>query len=327
MMRNVPQVWNVDKKISIPLFQQLADNIKWSVTLGGIAPGETLPSLRLMSRELGVSVDTVRSAYKLLEETGLVATRPHLGTVIKSRYPNPAPQDGGNDAAGEGQALSGALLSYMEKGKSEEEIRAIVEPSPGRAVAQTRHEEILFIECDDAYAATPARDLTNALGVKIRFINTHKLKAFVPEFKRTRNLYTAIITTYFHYASTMQVFTPFHIPVFGVVLEFDPETLRAISKLEEKRNVAVIGDRRDFIEYHAGQIETMRDDLTIRSAGIEDGESFEAVLEWADVFFIPFSLRARIMGIRPDAEIHPLCGHINAQSIGLVQKMLGYLDR
>lgn len=325
MMRNVPQVWNVDKNISIPLFQQLADNIQWSVTLGSIAPGETLPSLRLMARELGVSVDTIRSAYRLLEETGLVTTRPHLGTVIKSRYP--APKDGGNDSAGEGLALSGALLSYMEKGKSGEEIRGIVGSPFGRSLAQTRREEILFIECDDAYGETPATDLANALGEKIRFVNTHGLKDFIPEFKRARSLYMAIVTTYFHYASIMQIFAVFRIPVFGVVLEFDPETLRAISKLGENRNVAVIGDRRNFVEYHAGQIGTMRDDLAIRSAGIEDGEPFEAVPEWADVFFTSFSLRARIAGIRPDAEIYPICGHINAQSIGLVKKMLGYLDR
>ena len=69
MNYNIPQVWNVNKNLSTPLFKQLADNIKWSICLGNIPDGWRLPPVRQMSTALSISIDTVRAAYKFMPKS------------------------------------------------------------------------------------------------------------------------------------------------------------------------------------------------------------------------------------------------------------------
>ena len=82
MQDHIPQVWQVNRTAPVPLYQQLAENIKWSIHLGNIQNGWKLPPVRALAKELDVSVDTVRAAYKILEDSGLAVSRPHHGTEV-----------------------------------------------------------------------------------------------------------------------------------------------------------------------------------------------------------------------------------------------------
>ena len=47
-----------------------------------LEPGHRLPSVRALARQLGVNVNTVRSAYARPETDGMVQTRHGVGTVV-----------------------------------------------------------------------------------------------------------------------------------------------------------------------------------------------------------------------------------------------------
>ena len=49
---------------------------------GRLSPGERLPSVRALARQLGVNVNTVRAAYSRLEADRLVQTRHGVGTIV-----------------------------------------------------------------------------------------------------------------------------------------------------------------------------------------------------------------------------------------------------
>jgi DNA-binding FadR family transcriptional regulator len=49
------------------------------------APGTRLPTIAKLSRELGVSTNTVRSALTILEQEGLVELRHGSGTYVTER--------------------------------------------------------------------------------------------------------------------------------------------------------------------------------------------------------------------------------------------------
>ena len=46
-----------------PLYMQLYNYLREEITAGRLAAGERLPSLRLLSKNLGISVTTVETAY------------------------------------------------------------------------------------------------------------------------------------------------------------------------------------------------------------------------------------------------------------------------
>jgi GntR family transcriptional regulator len=65
-----------------PLYKQVMDQIKDGVAGGVLKPGERLPSIREMAKELNVSEITIKRAYTDLEAEGFVYTRAGLGSFV-----------------------------------------------------------------------------------------------------------------------------------------------------------------------------------------------------------------------------------------------------
>lgn len=66
----------------IPLYELLAEELSLSIGSHLFAPGDRMPSLRSCARGRGVSIPTVNEAYRLLEDRGLVESRPRSGYYV-----------------------------------------------------------------------------------------------------------------------------------------------------------------------------------------------------------------------------------------------------
>lgn len=72
----------IEQKSIDPPYDQIRTQIAGLVSVGRLAPGEKLPTVRGLARTLGVATNTVARAYRELEHRGVVITRGRLGTVI-----------------------------------------------------------------------------------------------------------------------------------------------------------------------------------------------------------------------------------------------------
>jgi GntR family transcriptional regulator len=63
---------SVDLESEVPVYRQIADEIRALVARDLIAAGEELPSVRQLGAMLGVNLNTVAKAYRLLAEEGLI---------------------------------------------------------------------------------------------------------------------------------------------------------------------------------------------------------------------------------------------------------------
>lgn len=66
----------------IPLYLQLYQYIKDTILEGGIRPAERLPSLRSLSKSLGLSLTTVELAYNQLLVEGYIYSKPQSGYYV-----------------------------------------------------------------------------------------------------------------------------------------------------------------------------------------------------------------------------------------------------
>jgi GntR family transcriptional regulator len=66
----------------VPIYQQLAQQIRETIARGELQPESSLPSVRQLSRELVVNPNTVARAYTELEREGLLVSRPGRGIYV-----------------------------------------------------------------------------------------------------------------------------------------------------------------------------------------------------------------------------------------------------
>ncbi|GAA0585969.1 PLP-dependent aminotransferase family protein [Rhizomicrobium electricum] len=71
------------------LYEEIAERIGRQIEQGAYRPGERIPSIRTLSTNLRVSINTVMGAYARLENAGLVEARPQSGYYVRSRPPEP----------------------------------------------------------------------------------------------------------------------------------------------------------------------------------------------------------------------------------------------
>ena len=68
-----------------PIYEQIADQIKEQIMTGALAAGDALPSMRLLAKELRISVITTKRAYEELEREGFLTTVPGKGCFVAPR--------------------------------------------------------------------------------------------------------------------------------------------------------------------------------------------------------------------------------------------------
>jgi GntR family transcriptional regulator len=68
---------------SVPIYEQIKEQIKTSVLSGELQENELLPSIRQLARDLKVSVITTTRAYNDLELEGFIQTVPGKGCYVK----------------------------------------------------------------------------------------------------------------------------------------------------------------------------------------------------------------------------------------------------
>ena len=75
----------LDLKSGVPFYRQIIDQVKAAMATEAVAPGDRLPTVRLLAVDLSINPNTVSRAYTELELTGLVETQMGSGTFVGSR--------------------------------------------------------------------------------------------------------------------------------------------------------------------------------------------------------------------------------------------------
>lgn len=68
-----------------PIYQQIVTQIKNLILKGDLTEGEALPSIRLLAKELQISVITTKRAYEELEREGYLETVGGKGSFVSAQ--------------------------------------------------------------------------------------------------------------------------------------------------------------------------------------------------------------------------------------------------
>lgn len=69
----------------VPIYQQIAEQLKTDILAGKMKEGDYLPSIRGLAKDLKISVITTMKAYELLEAEGLVTAAQGKGFYVNAQ--------------------------------------------------------------------------------------------------------------------------------------------------------------------------------------------------------------------------------------------------
>lgn len=117
-----PLVIVVDRASAEAAYEQIAAQIRRAIASGALEPGTVLPGVRGLASDLGVNLNTVARAYRLLEEQGFVRIRDRSGVEVAGPAQEAAPE---TRAALE-EELRTLLARMRQVGMAPAELRRIV---------------------------------------------------------------------------------------------------------------------------------------------------------------------------------------------------------
>ncbi len=72
----------ISNSSGLPIYEQICGQIKNIIVSGELQEGDALPSIRLLAKELRISVITTKRAYEELEKEGFIVSVPGKGSYV-----------------------------------------------------------------------------------------------------------------------------------------------------------------------------------------------------------------------------------------------------
>lgn len=73
----------ISNSSGVPIYEQIEEQIKSQIMTGELREGETLPSMRVLAKELKISIITTKRAYEDLERDGFIESVTGKGSFVK----------------------------------------------------------------------------------------------------------------------------------------------------------------------------------------------------------------------------------------------------
>lgn len=73
----------ISNSSGVPLYEQIEEQIKGQILSGELAEGDALPSMRILAKDLKISIITTKRAYEELERDGFIYSVTGKGSFVK----------------------------------------------------------------------------------------------------------------------------------------------------------------------------------------------------------------------------------------------------
>ncbi len=115
---------HVDHHSGEPISHQITAQIKWMIAGGRLVPGDKLPSIRALARELRINPTTVTRIYGELQHAGLITLRQGQGAFVAPSRSTLPPEEVKRVVAAKARTL---LVEGIRLGLSRDQIDQIVD--------------------------------------------------------------------------------------------------------------------------------------------------------------------------------------------------------
>ena len=73
----------ISNSSGVPIYEQIEEQVKSQIMTGELVEGEALPSMRVLAKDLKISIITTKRAYEDLERDGFIESVTGKGSFVK----------------------------------------------------------------------------------------------------------------------------------------------------------------------------------------------------------------------------------------------------
>ena len=229
--------FTLDKHSPLPPHAQIQEKIKLALLLGRLRPGDTLPSIRDVEREVGVSRNIVRKAYLELQTLGVLNLRHGKGVLVQKQL-----HYGGRDSVLEKCAAFSHEILVRAR-----EMRVSPSAFARYLYQQAREHEIqspflIFVDATKSQATERAGNISAIWQVNVPGYSLDELAAIPKQELRTIR---KVLTNYIRFDQVRRVVGN-HVEVIPLGLSFTEKTIREFSRLPARANLILVLDDDDY---------------------------------------------------------------------------------
>ena len=74
----------ISNSSGVPIYEQIEEQIKTQIMAGSLSAGDALPSMRMLAKELKISIITTKRAYEDLERVGYISSVQGKGCFVNA---------------------------------------------------------------------------------------------------------------------------------------------------------------------------------------------------------------------------------------------------
>jgi len=121
--------FSVETSNGVPIYDQIVRQIKYAIAGRTLRPGQLLPSVRQVSKDLAINPNTVARAFQELQSEGLIESLRGRGMVVSAGAVESCRKQRKAMLA---ERIEQMLTEALRGGMSGDEIRAAVDRALGR---------------------------------------------------------------------------------------------------------------------------------------------------------------------------------------------------
>lgn len=224
------------KNSPLPADTQIKEQIKVALLLGTLRPGDMLPSIRDLERDLKISRNTVRKAYVDLEKLGILRLIQGKGVMVNRDWKYKEDHE---------------LLTSCED-LARKTLRACqsigVIPSSFAKYMQHRaieyeqeHPPLAYVDVNPELAQERAEQISETLHLNVLGISIEELRDRVPGFLSG----TKIMCNYYRYDDVRKMLRKSDLKVIPMRMRIADTTQKELQQLPEHSKVVFVFDGRD----------------------------------------------------------------------------------
>ena len=217
----------IDKNNRVPIYLQVKEQILYSIKQGILRVGEKMPTERELSQNLGISRNTVSTAYKELEQEGVLKSFQGKGTFVMEDA-NPWKDQG----------LKNKIIKFVDLGL-EEALELGMEPDDFLDIVIKRVEEkkemmkkivAAYVECNVEQSRMFSKQLSESTNMNVNPLTINDLLIMDDKTRTTVKNSQVIISTFNHVNEVTSLIQGMNKEVLGIAINPDLETIVKIAR-------------------------------------------------------------------------------------------------